>query len=45
MIKRKFGWTNVDVPIVGQGKCLIENDNDNQAIEALQTGRSWNDTH
>ena len=38
MIKRKFGWTNVDVPIIGQGTWLIENGVDNQAIKTLQTG-------
>jgi diketogulonate reductase-like aldo/keto reductase len=47
MIKRKFGWTNVDVPIIGQGTWLIENDrgNDNWAIKALQTGLGLGMTH
>jgi len=38
MIKQKFGRTNVDVPIIGQGTWLIENDNDNRAIKTLQIG-------
>lgn len=47
MIKRKFGWTDVEVPIIGQGTWLIENgsghlrDNNNskqQAIKTLQLG-------
>jgi len=39
MIKRKFGWTNVDVPIIGQGTWLIDNDDiDNRAIETLKIG-------
>ena len=24
MLKRKFGWTNVDVPVIGQGTWAIE---------------------
>jgi diketogulonate reductase-like aldo/keto reductase len=49
MIKRKFGWTDVKVPIIGQGTWLIENgsshlpDNTNNnnkqlAIKTLQIG-------
>lgn len=43
MIKRKFGWTNIDVPLIGQGTWLIENGNDNNsyssyAIKTLQIG-------
>jgi diketogulonate reductase-like aldo/keto reductase len=45
MIKRKFGWTNVDVPITGQGTWLIENDNDNRAIKTLQIGLDLGMTH
>ncbi len=25
MIKRKFGWTSVDIPIIGEGTWMIEN--------------------
>jgi len=47
MIKRKFGWTNVDVPIIGQGTWLIDNDNDkdNRAIKTLQIGIDLGMTH
>ncbi|MGN6708759.1 MAG: aldo/keto reductase, partial [Candidatus Nitrosocosmicus sp.] len=45
MIKQKFGWTNVDVPIIGQGTWLIDNDNDNRAIETLQIGLDLGMTH
>ena len=45
MIKRKFGWTNVDVPIIGQGTWLIENGVDNQAIKTLQIGLDLGMTH
>src|SRR6478609_2688750 len=47
MIKRKFGWTNVDVPIIGQGTWLIDNDNDkdNCAIKTLQMGLDLGMTH
>jgi len=38
MIKQKFGRTNVDVPIVGQGAWLIDNDIDSHALKTLQTG-------
>src|SRR5215210_3462729 len=43
MIKRKFGWTNVDVSIIGQGTWMIENGGDRSssdllAIKALQFG-------
>lgn len=53
MIKRKFGWTNVDVPIIGQGTWLIENgntiNNNNKdyisAIKTLQVGLDLEMTH
>lgn len=55
MIKRKFGWTNVDVPIIGQGTWLIENpnssrgrisnDNHTLAIKTLQLGLDLGMTH
>ncbi len=51
MIKRKFGWTNVNVPIIGQGTWLIENissksSNDyNLAIKTLQLGLDLGMTH
>ena len=45
MIKRKFGWTNVDVPLIGQGTWLIDSDDDNQAIKILQIGLDLGMTH
>jgi diketogulonate reductase-like aldo/keto reductase len=47
MINRKFGWTNVDVPIIGQGTWLIENgnDNDSRAIKTLQIGLDFGMSH
>lgn len=48
MIKRKFGWTNVDVPIIGQGTWMIENGGSNDdclAIETLQLGIDLGLTH
>jgi diketogulonate reductase-like aldo/keto reductase len=43
MIKRKFGWTNIDVSIIGQGTWMIENSGDSNsnnllAIKVLQLG-------
>jgi aryl-alcohol dehydrogenase-like predicted oxidoreductase len=46
LIKRKFGWTNVDVPIIGQGTWLIDDDdNDNRAIKTLKIGLDHGMTH
>ena len=49
MIKRKFGWTNIDVPIIGQGTWLIEkessSDSYNLAIRTLQMGLDLGMTH
>ena len=49
MINRKFGWTNVDVPLIGQGTWLIENGNDDsygsRAIKTLQIGLDLGMTH
>jgi diketogulonate reductase-like aldo/keto reductase len=42
IVKRKVGWTNVDVSIIGQGTWMIENSRDSSsnllAIKALQLG-------
>ncbi len=48
MIKRKFGWTDVKVPIIGQGTWMIEGDNKNietRAIETLKLGLDLGMTH
>ena len=38
MIQRKFGWTGVDVPIIGQGTWMIDGDSEVE-LRALQTLR------
>jgi diketogulonate reductase-like aldo/keto reductase len=47
MIKRKFGWTNVQVPVIGQGTWMIEGDQDSErlAIEGLRLGPDLGLTH
>jgi diketogulonate reductase-like aldo/keto reductase len=54
MIRRKFGWTGVDVPIIGQGTWLIDSggggigrrNNDNSlAVKSLQLGLELGMTH
>ena len=47
MIKRKFGWTNVHVPVIGQGTWMIEGDQDSErlAIEGLRLGLDLGLTH
>jgi diketogulonate reductase-like aldo/keto reductase len=50
MIKQKFGWTNVDVPLIGQGTWLIDNDNVSNSpishtIKTLQIGLDIGMTH
>ena len=40
MILRKFGWTNLDVPVIGQGTWLIDESKETEveAVETLQMG-------
>ena len=42
MFKRKFGWTKIDIAVIGQGTWMIEGTNHrdtyNLAIESLQLG-------
>ena len=42
MFKRKFGWTKIDISVIGQGTWMIEETNHrdtyNLAIESLQLG-------
>jgi len=47
MIKRKFGWTNVQVPVIGQGTWMIEGDQGSErlAIEGLRLGLDLGLTH
>lgn len=47
MIKRKFGWTGIKVPVIGQGTWMIEGDSDNEsrAVKALRLGLKLGMTH
>ncbi|MDQ6724171.1 MAG: aldo/keto reductase [Thermoproteota archaeon] len=49
MINRRFGWTDVDVPIIGQGTWMIENSSSSDlnhiAIKTLQSGLDLGMTH
>lgn len=41
LLRRKFGWTGLDVPVIGMGTWMIEGrsrDAENRAIEALHLG-------
>ena len=44
---RKFGGTGVDVPVIGQGTWMIEEDRDTEAlaVEALRLGLDLGMTH
>src|SRR5215210_7512323 len=47
MFKRKFGWTDVEVPVIGQGTWMIEGDLETErlAVEALRLGLDLGLTH
>lgn len=47
MIKRKFGWTSVKVPVIGQGTWMIEGSRDTErlVIDALRLGLDLGLTH
>lgn len=47
MIKRQFGWTGVDVPVVGQGTWMMEGrrGTEQAAVEALKAGLDLGMTH
>jgi len=47
MIKRPFGWTDVEVPVIGQGTWMIEGDPDREkrAVETLRLGLDLGLTH
>ena len=47
MIKRPFGWTNVEVPVIGQGTWMIEGDPDREkrAVQTLRLGLDLGLTH
>ena len=47
MTKRAFGWTGVDVPLIGQGTWMIEGsrEKEQRAVEALRAGIDLGLTH
>ena len=52
MLKRKFGWTGAEVPMIGMGTWMIEGDNrdrdrdtERRAVEALRLGLDLGLTH
>ena len=47
MLKRKFGWTDVMVPVIGQGTWMIEGDLNTErlAVGALRLGLDLGLTH
>jgi diketogulonate reductase-like aldo/keto reductase len=45
MQTRRFGWTGVEVPVIGQGTWKMENDPPHEALAALQAGLEAGMTH
>jgi diketogulonate reductase-like aldo/keto reductase len=47
MLKRKFGWSGIDVPVIGQGTWMIEGSRNTElrAIETLRLGLDLGMTH
>ena len=45
MRSRKFGWTGVSVPVIGQGTYLMEHDRADDSIAALRAGLDLGMTH
>jgi diketogulonate reductase-like aldo/keto reductase len=47
MLKRKFGWADVEVPVIGQGTWMIEGSRETElrAIETLRLGLDLGMTH
>jgi diketogulonate reductase-like aldo/keto reductase len=45
MIRRRFGWTSVEVPVIGQGTWEIHPESELRAIEALRCGLDLGLTH
>src|SRR6478752_5771245 len=47
MTRRKFGWTGVEVPVIGQGTWEIEGsrEKERRALEALRAGLDLGMTH
>jgi diketogulonate reductase-like aldo/keto reductase len=47
MLKRKFGWSDIEVPVIGQGTWMIEGSRNTElrAIETLRLGLDLGMTH
>jgi diketogulonate reductase-like aldo/keto reductase len=47
MLSKKFGWTGVDIPVIGQGTWMIEGNSEKEkrAIETLKIGLKLGMTH
>ena len=47
MVMRKFGWTGVEVPVIGQGTWMIEGgrDAERRSVETLERGLALGMTH
>jgi len=45
MQTRRFGWTGIEVPVIGQGTWKMEKDEPAEAIAALQAGLDLGMTH
>jgi diketogulonate reductase-like aldo/keto reductase len=45
MQMRRFGWTGVQVPVIGQGTWKMEGDSPGEAVAALQAGLDAGMTH
>ncbi len=47
MVRKPFGWTGVEVPVIGQGTWMIEGSHDaeRRAVAALQLGLDLGMTH
>jgi aryl-alcohol dehydrogenase-like predicted oxidoreductase len=47
VLKRKFGWTGIEVPVIGQGTWMMEGGRDTErlAIGALRLGLDLGLTH
>ena len=45
MTQRPFGWTGIDVPVIGQGTWYMERDGRREAVGALRAGLDAGMTH
>src|SRR5687767_9610476 len=45
VIRRPFGWTNVEVAVIGQGTWMIEGAEERRSVESLRLGLDLGMTH